>query len=313
MAWNPETLLETQTDPEMERRLQRLERFAKLVKSDATLALSMVRRFTIDGGTEVDPGSITTTSLADNAITTPKIAANAVIADKIAASAITTDKIAANAVTADKINVNQLSAISVNAGELTAGTLTGLLIRTAAAPGQRVEINSADGLRGIDASGTVQFQIRASDGKGIFGGGVATIGADNINFSTSANVKWIRQASGSAESYIAGEIGAGGAAIGMWGLRTASIGSQLFLDSSWPRSILQAFDATNNCRVEVGTTTGQIVINGSTHFLIQPAGTTDATAMLLMLNRGGVTSTDLVYLGPQNSGGTGYRVLRVPN
>jgi len=87
--------------------------------------------------------------------------------DHIAASAITADKIAANTITADKMNVSQLSAIAADMGTITAGVVTGATIRTAAS-GAQVVMDSTDGLRGFNSSGTMTFQLDV-DGSGQLG------------------------------------------------------------------------------------------------------------------------------------------------
>lgn len=78
--------------------------------------------------------------------------------DSIAANAIVASKIAADAVTAEKIDVSQLSAISADMGTITAGTVTGATIRTAAS-GQRVQMDSSNGLIVYNSSGQTVFQI----------------------------------------------------------------------------------------------------------------------------------------------------------
>lgn len=122
-------------------------------------------------GDVIKAGAITETKVANDAIKSPKIyagavvgakiAAGAVIAEKIASSAVTADKIQADAVTAAKINVSQLSAISANIGSVTAGTITGVVLRTAAS-GRRVYINSDNHIRVYDAS-RLRIRIRDSN------------------------------------------------------------------------------------------------------------------------------------------------------
>jgi hypothetical protein len=86
--------------------------------------------------------------------------ADAVVGTLVAA------QIAADSITADKIDVATLSAISADMGTITAGTITGATIRTAAS-GARIELDSTNGIRGIDASANVLIQITT--------GGVVTI------------------------------------------------------------------------------------------------------------------------------------------
>ena len=61
------------------------------------------------GGGAIDPGSITTTELADNAVTTAKIADSAVTSNKIAMHAVDTQQLAVGAVTA---NILALGAVT---------------------------------------------------------------------------------------------------------------------------------------------------------------------------------------------------------
>jgi hypothetical protein len=104
----------------------------------------------------------------------------------LAAGAVVADTIAAGAVTAAKISVTQLSAITADLGTITAGTVTGATIRTAAS-GQRVELTSASGLRGIDSSNTVQIQINPATGKLSTSGDLITVStADGIRINADA-------------------------------------------------------------------------------------------------------------------------------
>lgn len=78
---------------------------------------------------ELLPGSVTSTTIADDAITTPKLAALSITAGKVAANAIGTDQLAARAITAGKIateaiTANELAANSVTATKLAASSVT---------------------------------------------------------------------------------------------------------------------------------------------------------------------------------------------
>jgi hypothetical protein len=66
-------------------------------------------------------------------------------------------------VAAADVDADNLAAISADLGTITAGTITGALIRTAAS-GARVEIDSTNGLRGIDSGGNARVNIKV-DGK----------------------------------------------------------------------------------------------------------------------------------------------------
>ncbi|MFF0903994.1 UNVERIFIED_CONTAM: fibronectin type III domain-containing protein [Kocuria sp. CPCC 205316] len=78
---------------------------------------------------ELLPGSVTSTTIADDAITTPKLAALSITAGKIAANAIGTDQLAARSITSgkiatDTITANELAANSVTATQLAASSVT---------------------------------------------------------------------------------------------------------------------------------------------------------------------------------------------
>jgi hypothetical protein len=92
---------------------------------------------------------------------------------------ISGDWINTGTITAAKMNVGTLSAITANMGTLTAGT-----IQTAAAGNDRVIINIADGIRGIDAADVVQFQLDPADGKAYAGAGDVVLDADGISIIT---------------------------------------------------------------------------------------------------------------------------------
>jgi hypothetical protein len=102
-------------------------------------------------GSQIAAGTITATNIATGTIT----------ANEIAANTITGGKIAAATITSDKLTVSQLSAIAADLGTITAGTITGALIRTASS-GARVEIDSTNGLRGIDSGGVCRTQVKTT-------------------------------------------------------------------------------------------------------------------------------------------------------
>jgi hypothetical protein len=91
------------------------------------------------------------------------------------ATYISGDWINTGTITAALMNVGTLSAITANMGTLTAGT-----IQTAAAGNNRVVINIADGIRGIDAADVVQFQLDPSDGMAYAGAGAVRLDSDGI-------------------------------------------------------------------------------------------------------------------------------------
>lgn len=114
-------------------------------------------------------------------------------ADDIAAESITAIKIAASSITADRLSVLQLSAITADLGSITAGTITGATIQTATS-GARIELTSANGLRSYNSGGTVQVQLRTSDGALTWAGGLGTLSASGMT---------IKADDGSGSSYVA--------------------------------------------------------------------------------------------------------------
>lgn len=86
---------------------------------------------------------------------------NSISTGSIQALAITTGLLAANAVTAAKISVASLIAISISAFLITGQTILGALIETASSGG-RITLDSTNGFRAYDGSGTLQTEIPAS-------------------------------------------------------------------------------------------------------------------------------------------------------
>lgn len=106
------------------------------------------------GVTDIEPGSITETEIADDAITSPKISANAVQALHIAAEQIEAGHIQAAAVTAAKLEAMLVLGTRIIAGD---------------PAGARVEMDE-NGLRGYDAGDVLIFAIQ--DGNAVFSGSV---------------------------------------------------------------------------------------------------------------------------------------------
>lgn len=100
-------------------------------------------------------------------------------ADDIEAESIRALHIAAGSITADRLSVLQLSAITADMGTLTAGTITGATIQTATS-GARVVLDSANGVRSFNSGGTLQTQIRTSDGALLWGAGANLLNADGM-------------------------------------------------------------------------------------------------------------------------------------
>lgn len=133
---------------------------------------------------KVATSAITNTKIADGSITTPKLTANV----------ITSNEILAGAVTAVKINVALLSAISANLGTITAGsidavtitggTITGSILKTATS-GERVEIDSTNGIRIYDSGNVLIAQLK---GTLTFANGVISGSALTNNTVTSSKV-----------------------------------------------------------------------------------------------------------------------------
>lgn len=80
--------------------------------------------------TVIDPGSITSTEIADNSISTPKLQALAVTANKIAANTITANEIAASTITGAKIAANTITAANIAANTITANEIAANAITT---------------------------------------------------------------------------------------------------------------------------------------------------------------------------------------
>lgn len=145
---------------------------------DGTATLKMTTNPNVIGGTH------TLVAVAQNG------ASKASIQVVGGATYISGDWINTGTITAALINVGTLSAITANMGTLTAGT-----IQTAAAGNDRVVINIADGIRGIDAADVVQFQLDPADGIAKAGGGKVWLDEDGLSLtyetSDQAKVKWL--------------------------------------------------------------------------------------------------------------------------
>lgn len=145
--------------------------------------------FRVAGSALIADASIITAKIADLAVTTAKIdnlaVTNAKINDldagKITAGFIAAARIQAGTITADKLSVTQLSAIAADLGAITAGTITGATIQTAAS-GARAVLDTANGVRTINASAVVTSQLKP-DGSGFLG---ASPG--NVQWSTAGAV-----------------------------------------------------------------------------------------------------------------------------
>lgn len=98
-----------------------------------------------------------------------------ITADNVAVNTLTFNEIAGNTITAAEMNIGTLSSLTANMGTLTAGT-----IQTDVAGNDRVVINIADGIRGIDAANVVQFQLDPSDGKAYAGAGAVILDEDGV-------------------------------------------------------------------------------------------------------------------------------------
>lgn len=85
-------------------------------------------------------------------------------------------------VQADDIQVQNLAAISADLGSITAGTITGATIQTSAG-NPKVILDSANGLRSFDSGGTLQAQIRTSDGSFVAAGGNVVINSSGVKLS----------------------------------------------------------------------------------------------------------------------------------
>jgi hypothetical protein len=106
-----------------------------------TITTNEIAAGTIAAG-NIAAGTITGAQIAALTIAAGNIAAGAVTAAKITAATITSNEIAANTIVAGNIAANAITAATIAAGAIDGKTITGALIRTAAA-GNRWELKSA--------------------------------------------------------------------------------------------------------------------------------------------------------------------------
>ncbi len=108
--------------------------------------------------------------------------------ERIGALLIGTLQIGTVEIEDDAITAPKIVAGAITVGDLAAGTLTvAATLGTggsleSAASGARIQIDE-DEIAGYDSGNNKQFYIRASDGKGVFGGGDATIDDSGLHFS----------------------------------------------------------------------------------------------------------------------------------
>lgn len=95
-------------------------------------------------------------------------------AGQITSGSIATARLTTNVLAALQAVITNLSAIKADIGTITAGTITGVLVRTAAS-GARVEMSTPNGLRTVNASEvtTAHFKVDGSGFLGVGGGAIS--------------------------------------------------------------------------------------------------------------------------------------------
>lgn len=106
--------------------------------------------------------AVTAAKIAANAVTAEKINAGAVTTEKLDALAVTAEKLAAGAVVADKIAANTITSAELAATAIDGMTITGAVMRTAAA-GQRMQFD-INGLRAFDVDNVVTASLTTVNG-----------------------------------------------------------------------------------------------------------------------------------------------------
>ena len=193
---------------------------------------------------KIQAGAVIAEKIAADAVTTDKLVAGAVTAIKIASGTITANEIAAGTITAGKLNISVLSAISANLGEVTSGTITGLLIRTATS-GQRVEIDSINGIQIFDSSDVLTANFNGSNlaitGGTIMGGNIigstlrTAVTGERVEID-SANGIGVYDSSDNLLVHIRASTFSGVRAAGLQAISSSDFG--IFCDSGFPRILM---------------------------------------------------------------------------
>ncbi len=133
--------------------------------------------------TQILANTITANEIAAGTITATEILANTITANEIAANTITASQIVAGTITATEITGTTLSAIYADMGLLTAGEIR---IGSGAFPGSFTGFTiNATRLAGY-AAGTIETEIRVSDGIMYAGAGAIQIGSGGITMDTTS-------------------------------------------------------------------------------------------------------------------------------
>lgn len=212
-------------------------------------------------------------------------------------------------ITAAKLTVAQLSAISADLGSVTAGSITGALIRTAAS-GARVVLDSLNGLRGYDGSGTLQVQISNATGALTAGGGNLVIDSTGIRITATPDAGFQPNASyrfvdtGNPGLYYSSASGTGfrEQRLGFTTVPTGTAQHHVTLAAS-PSSTLRLYEiggvstlSTNARRVELGQSLAVSTIN-STVSPGMPWLRSDSNSLVINANNNGS-----LYLNWDNGG-----------
>lgn len=310
---------------------------SQLLANDAELT-SLSGKFPITE-TDISNNAITTPKLITNAVNADKIIANSIYADEITSNAVNTDELNANSVNVDKITTNSVAADeitsnAVNTDELNTNSVNADEIVTNAVNADEIISNSVstDELttNAVYAENIVANQINTNH---IVANAVTSdeIEANAINAKHTITGAFIRTSSGGARIALHDEGGRGFLRFyDSLGVLSGAINS----DDS-PRRItvngpgagkmyfengdIEVYNAkfwvtgAGGADIAGGLTvsTGGLEVSGTTT-LNALAGTGGAT--MLVVGNSGVVSRGLnISYGANDSGGTGYRVVRVPN
>lgn len=277
--------------------------------------------------------SVDNARIVDGTIQNAKIAS--LDAAKITTGFLAAARIQAGTLTADKISVAALSAISADIGSITAGTLTGALVRTAAA-GARAELSSATGLTTLNSGGSLTARLNV-DGSGYLGlnpgaiqwtsagavsipgsltlSGTLTMTAGAIQAGKAAYAStvagyWLGYDSGLARFHIGNasrSLQWDGSSLTVQGMiQTAASGQRLVIDPAGSANALMVYDAA-------GAITTRIGYGDAGSGLDSYAIRTTATAVTGQINGAAITSDNGLALFLRNSTAAASTLLATNN
>jgi hypothetical protein len=252
-------------------------------------------------GGMIRSGVIVTDKLAANAVTAAKIATGTITANELAADSVTATKIAVGAVDADELAANAVTAGKIAAGAISTSALfvDGVVESAALATGAVIAGKIAAGAvttAKLDASAVTAAKLAAINlevGKYI-----------RSTSYTAGSSGWSINAAGDAEF---NNVTVRGTLDGVTGTFAGTVSATAVVASN---------DFTASNAVFTGTITSQ-ANGGTTQFALQDAfggGVTFVTSMQVgWLDTGPTQRLTQVEVGEVDSGGTGFRVLRVAN